>query len=132
MKVLVVDDSDILRERLVTMISGITGMVVAGEARSVRVAVESHRRLRPEVVILDIQLEDGDGITALKAIRKESRLTKVIMLTNYTYPQYRFKCLQEGADYFFDKSTEFEQMRALLEQMAVAPRLADSGTAERH
>lgn len=132
MKVLVVDDSDILRERLIAMIGEIDGMVVAGEAKGERMAGESYRRLRPEVVVLDIRLEDGDGIGVLKAIRKESPLTKVIMFTNYTYPQYRLKCMQEGADYFFDKSTEFEQMRALLAQLADAAQTTIAGSAERH
>jgi DNA-binding response OmpR family regulator len=53
----------------------------------------------------------------LQALKQGKQAPMVIMLTNYPYPQYRKKCLGLGADYFFDKSTEFEKVTELFKQL---------------
>jgi DNA-binding response OmpR family regulator len=68
-------------------------------------------------VILDIRMPGGSGMDVLQAIKREKQAPMVIMLTNYPYPQYRKKCLGLGADYFFDKSTEFEKVTELFKQL---------------
>jgi len=108
-KVLVVDDSRIVRERLLTLISEVPAVEVIGEAACVADAIRKIRRLRPEIVVLDISMPDGNGIQVLEAVGKTRRpQSHIIMLTNFAHEAYRERCLELGAQYFFDKSAEFE------------------------
>ena len=70
------------------------------------------------MVTLDIRLAGGNGIKVLERIKKEQPSSAVIMLTNYPYPQYREKCRQLGADYFFDKVTEIGSFVKVLKMLA--------------
>lgn len=118
MKVLIVDDSAIVRERLKAMLSEITELEDISQARDSLEAISSFQKLNPEVVILDIRMPGGSGIDVLKKIKKSIQPPVVIVLTNYPYPQYRRKCLDAGADFFFDKSTEFDKVTEVLNQMS--------------
>jgi DNA-binding NarL/FixJ family response regulator len=60
--------------------------------------------------VLDISMPGGSGVHVLETIKREQPALKVIMLTNFGHEQYRQKCLQLGADHFFDKTTEFEKV----------------------
>ena len=114
MKVLIVDDSELMRKRLSEMISQVEGVEIVGKAERSQEAIEAIQKLKPNVVILDIKMPGGSGIGVLEHIKKNNTNTKVIMFTNYPYPQYRKKCMDLGADYFFDKSTEFEEVVEVL------------------
>jgi len=87
---------------------------LAWQAQNASEAIAAFQHLRPEVAILDIQMPDGCGIDVLAHMKKESPQTTVIMLTNYPLPSFRKCCLEAGADYFFDKSTEFEKVIEVL------------------
>ena len=117
MKVFIVEDSLILRQRLVDMLSELSEIEIIGEAGDKTEAIDSIRRLKPDVVILDIRLPKGNGIEVLQNIKKGKVPPTVIMLTNYPYPQYRKKCLEAGAEFFFDKSSEFERIPQVLKQL---------------
>jgi len=117
MRVFLVDDSAIVRERLVSMLSEIKGVEIAGEAENAHDALEDIKKLKPDVVILDIRMPGGNGIDVLEKIKKSRPTTKVIIFTNYPYPQYRKKCMDGGADYFFDKSIEFEKVIEVLKSL---------------
>jgi DNA-binding NarL/FixJ family response regulator len=117
MKVFIADDSLVLRERLEEMLSDLTAIEIIGYAKDVPEAITSIRKLKPDVVILDIRMPGGSGIDVLQDIKKDNRTPVVIILTNYPYPQYRKKCMDLGADFFFDKSTEFEKITAVFKQM---------------
>jgi DNA-binding NarL/FixJ family response regulator len=122
-KVFIVDDSEILCARLRTLISGIEGVKVQECAYHVAGAIAALRRLAgcnaaPDVMILDMRLTDGSGIDVLKEARKCCPRTKVMVLTNYLDGQYRRICAEEGADFFLDKSMEFEQVGLLLRRMS--------------
>ena len=115
--VFIADDSLIVRERLVTMLDELAGIEIVGQAETVAEAISAIGKLQPDVVILDILMPDGSGIDVLLTIKKNEQLMSVvIVLTNYPYPAYRQKCLQAGADFFLDKSTEFDQIPILFEQ----------------
>ena len=116
-RVFIVDDSAILRERLITMLSELKGIQVIGQAKSSTEAEEAIPELKPDVVILDIRMHGGNGIEVLKNIKKDKNPPLVIMLTNYPYPQYRKKCGDAGANFFFDKSTEFEKITKVLKRL---------------
>jgi len=117
MKVFIVDDSTVLRERVIEMLSELPGIEIIGHAQNVSDALSAIKKLNPDVVILDIRIPGGSGIDVLQDIKKEKEAPMVIILTNYPYPQYRKKCLGLGADYFFDKSTEFEKVTELFKRL---------------
>jgi DNA-binding NarL/FixJ family response regulator len=119
MTVFIVDDSAIIRERLKTMLSEIPEVKIAGEAKDTSEATTSILRLKPNVVILDIRISEGNGIEVLNDIKQTNDAPMVIMLTNYPYPQYRKKCTEKGADFFFDKSTEFDKINDVLKKNIV-------------
>jgi len=114
MRVYVVDDSPLVRERLVALLSEIDGIDVIGTADNAEDGICGIAREKPDVAILDIRMPSGSGISVLEAVKKGDEPPTVIMLTNYPYPQYRKKCLETGADYFFDKSSEFHRVNEVL------------------
>jgi DNA-binding NarL/FixJ family response regulator len=116
--VLIVDDSETVRGRLAEMLAGVAGVEVAGQAASVAAARQAIAQLRPEAVILDLHLPDGNGLAVMAAARAAPPAPKFVVLTNYATPQYRQRCLADGASYFFDKSHEFERIPEALEQLA--------------
>jgi len=126
MKVFIVDDSKIVRDRLVILVSDLKKIEVIGQAKSTRQAIVAIRKLKPDVVILDIRMRDGNGIEVLANIKKNKSSPVIIMLTNYPYPQYRKKCLDAGADFFFDKSTEFERVIEVCQDLIAKPLKANS------
>lgn len=116
LKLFIVDDSLIVRERLVTMLDELAGIDIVGQAENVAEAINTIQRLQPDVVILDIQMPDGSGIDVLRTIKQAEAAPMVIILTNYPYQKHRETCLKAGADFFLDKSIEFDQIPKLLEQ----------------
>ena len=120
MKVFIADDSAVLRDRLSNMISEIEGVDIVGQVEDSVAALEAIERLRPDVAILDIRMPGGDGIAALEALKKRKNPPKVIVFTNYPYLQYRKRCLDAGADFFFYKATEFEILIDLLKHLVKA------------
>src|SRR5438105_2146178 len=104
MRVLIADDSGLVRDRLTVMLSEEAGIEIIGEAEDAFSAIESIQTHSPDVVILDIHMAGfASGIYVLERIKKLSNAPIVIMLTNYSHSQYRKRCADAGADYFFDK-----------------------------
>jgi two-component system response regulator DevR len=118
LKVFIADDSALVRERLAALISEIEGVEVVGQARDAPEALEGIQHLRPDAVTLDIRMPGNNGIQVLELIKKSTAAPVVIMLTAFPYPQYRQKCLEAGAEYFFDKATEFERVAQVVKQLA--------------
>ena len=118
MKVLLVDDSDILRNHLITILSDMENVDIVGESINTESAIKDLKKKKPDLVILDIRMPGEGGIHVLKIARKKYPDLKVIIFTDYPYPQYRTKCMEIGADYFFDKSTETEKMIDQIKQLA--------------
>lgn len=116
MKLLIVEDSQPVSERLRTTFSEVPGLQTE-IATDVRQGIARFRELGPEMVVLDVQLPDGSGLDVLEIIKQERPATRVLMFSNHAF--YRKRCVAEGADYFFDKSMDFEVLastvRALVE-----------------
>lgn len=117
MRLLIADDSEILRSRLIDLLSEVEGVKVVGEVSESHETIQAVQQLEPDIVILDIRIPGGDGILALEEIKKKPKPPIVIMFTNFPYLQYRKKCLDAGADFFFYKSTEFEALLVLLKKL---------------
>ena len=114
MKVLIADDSEVFVQRLVQALGEISGIEIVARARTGAEALQALREMRPEVMILDIRMPEGSGIDVLKGMQREKLTPIAIVLTNFAFSQYRKKCLQLGARFFFDKSADFNQVREAL------------------
>ncbi|MDD5323530.1 MAG: response regulator transcription factor [Methylococcales bacterium] len=114
MNVFVVEDSEIVRERIQSMLSVIPGVEVIGYAEDELGAIEHINALLPDVVTLDLHLQAGSGIGVLEDIKKHHPAIKVIVLTNYTDKPYADSCKSAGADCFFDKTFQFSLVRSAL------------------
>ncbi len=117
MRLFIADDSEILRSRLIEMFSEYKEIDIVGQTGYAEEAIESITKLLPDVVILDLKLPDGNGIDVLKKIKKVSISIKVIIFTNYPYFQYKKRCLEAGAEFFFYKAIEFEKLIEVLKQL---------------
>lgn len=109
-RVVVVDDHDLLRAGLVTVLSSDPELAVIGEAadgkEGTRVAVE----LRPDVVLMDVEMPGGDGITATARIRGLAPEVRVLILTMFDLDEYVVQALRAGAAGFLLKTTAPQQL----------------------
>lgn len=117
MKVFITDDSSIVVERLADLLGQIRGLELVGHAGDVPQAAQLIQKLNPDVIILDLQLPNGSGLDVLKVVKRNSHQTCVIVFTNFPYPQYRKRCLDAGANFFLDKSSDFDKIPAILGQL---------------
>ena len=109
MRIFIVEDSVIVRGRIIVMLSSIEGVSVCGMSGIMDEAIKAIAKEKPDLVLIDLKIFGGSGMDVLKNVKESSPSTVTIVLTNYPYQQYREKCSELGADYFFDKSTEFEK-----------------------
>jgi DNA-binding NarL/FixJ family response regulator len=119
-RVFIADDSATVRDRLTSLLGDMPLVELVGTAADAAAAISSIQQLKPDVVILDIRMPAGSGIGVLRTLQQRAEKPKFIMLTNYPFLQYRKTCLEAGASYFFDKSSEFEKIPQALEQLTTA------------
>jgi DNA-binding NarL/FixJ family response regulator len=114
MKVLIADDSDAIVNRLVSVLGGTDGIDVVGRTATVDETDRAIRTLRPDAIVLDLHMPGGHGIDVLDGLRRDRLSPIVIVLTNDDHPQFRRKCLEKGARFFLDKSTDFDLVGEIL------------------
>src|SRR5688500_3133404 len=119
MKVFLVEDSALLRSRLESLLASVPGARTVGYATGANDAIQAILAQRPEAVVLDIHLEQGNGFDVLHALQKAALPTAVFVLTNYPNEAYRRKAESLGARGFFDKSHDLAALRAALAGAAV-------------
>ena len=110
MRVLIADDSKPVRERLVSALTELEDIIIVGQAENIIETKILIKELNPDVAILDIRMPGGNGMDILENIKKFNPDITIMILTNYHFPQYKEKCLNLGADYFFSKSDEYEKI----------------------
>jgi DNA-binding NarL/FixJ family response regulator len=103
-----------IRERLVSLLEPVAGTQLIGFADRSDLAVSEIVRLRPDAVVLDLNLAHGTGVDVLRALQDSAPEVSVYVLTNFAIPQYRKLCMHLGASGFYDKSTEFEKVRDVI------------------
>lgn len=120
LKIVTVDDSSIITERLKYLLNEIDDIEILGNAHSISSAKELTSSVKPDVIILDINLSDDDygktGIDLLVEFRQKLPEAKIIIFTNHNELHYRLICLEKGANYFFDKSNESNKMTEVIKQ----------------
>jgi DNA-binding NarL/FixJ family response regulator len=120
--VFIADDSEPVAEMLRELITEPGRIEVIGQADSQASAIDGVRRLKPDVVVLDLQLKTGSGTDVIRAVRASPELskTKVIVISNHTSPHLKAGCLELGANEYFDKVKELPNLTEALRQLAVA------------
>jgi DNA-binding NarL/FixJ family response regulator len=121
-RVLLVEDSQHVRRRVRSLIEEGGPVKIVGEAATTTHARKLFLEHRPEVVVLDLQLEDGTSYAVLREIKQTHPACVVIVLTNFAIPECRESCRALGANFFFDKAKEFEQVPEVLGEMRRAKR----------
>jgi DNA-binding NarL/FixJ family response regulator len=106
MRVMVVEDAPMIRQRLVESIHELGGSVVA-EEETEGGSISALRATMPDLMLLDMTLAKGSGFGVLLEAKRINPLTRIIVLTSFAQEQFRKKCLEAGADYFFNKTTDF-------------------------
>src|SRR5208283_4602687 len=115
-KLFVVEDSPPIRSRVVELLAEIEGASIVGEAGSPDEAVAGILRTKPDCVVLDFQLTGGTGVDVLRAVHPGSPEIAFVVLTNHPTTQYRRACMEAGAAFFLDKSTEFGKLKHVVNQ----------------
>jgi DNA-binding NarL/FixJ family response regulator len=113
MKVFLVEDAPLLRERLIELIASV-GASNVGHAEGAQEAIQAILAATPDVVVLDLHLKEGSGFDVLRAVRKAAPTIAFFVLTNYPHDGYRASAERLGARGFFDKSSEFNKLREAL------------------
>ncbi|KAB0596626.1 response regulator [Cupriavidus gilardii] len=122
LRVLLIEDSAVLRSMLLEYLNAFSFVETVDWADTESTAIRLFESGRYEVVIVDLQLRQGNGINVLRAIQKAQAPGIRIVYTNHAQvPTYRRQCAEAGADYFFDKSLELEQVFRVIEEYAQAP-----------
>jgi two-component system, NarL family, response regulator DevR len=118
LNVILVEDSPVVRERLVELLDGEPGVTIVGQYEDANGAIDGIRNGNAHVILLDIKLSGSSGMQVMQAVAEEAPQIKVIVLTNYAEPQYRVRFLAAGALEVLDKSNEFHRVPALLRELA--------------
>ena len=119
LRVFLVEDSASVRERLDDFLSEPGKVEMIGFAATEADAVRELRTLPVDVAIVDLNLKEGTGLGVIESIRAlhATAPPTIIVLTNYAFPEFETACLERGADYFFDKSTQFGAVKVLLQSI---------------
>jgi len=113
-KILLVEDSKVLAERLSEAIGQIAGLDLIGTTDAEAVALAVARKENVDVIVLDLHLKQGTGFGVLRALASANRKTSVIVLTNYDLPEYKSAALALGATHFLDKAKDYWRLPEIL------------------
>ena len=117
-QVFIVDDSAPIRTRLAQLLGSMRDVAVVGEAGSASEAVAGILRLRPDSVLLDLNLMGSTGLEVMRKVRPQAPDVAFVVLTNHVESQYRDACLDAGARYFLDKSCDLDKVPHVIAEIA--------------
>lgn len=115
--IFIVDDLPSMRDRLRELVGDIEGVDIVGDAGTPEEAIAGILSTRPDCVLLDYQLLGGTGVDVLRAVHPRSPEIAFIVLTNHATAQHRRACIDAGARFFLDKSTEFGAIRGAIAEI---------------
>jgi two-component system response regulator DevR len=124
-RVMLVDDHEVVREGLRTLIGRQTGMKVVAEAGTMAEAVDAAAKAKPDVIVMDVRLPDGSGVEACRAIREVRPETRVIMLTSYADDEALFASIVAGAAGYLLKQTRGQALVDAITSVAAGRSLLD-------
>ena len=118
MTVLIVDDSPLILTKITELLEEFRAITTLKTCGSYAHAVHELDTCLPKIALLDINLPDKSGIELLKYVKAKSPETTVIMFTNHSTSYYRTLCLNLGANYFLDKSQDFDNIPLILTSLS--------------
>ena len=121
-RVLVVDDHELIRQGLVGAFSREPDMTVVGDAADVTQALKAYEQERPDVVVTDLQLPDGTGLDIIRAIRRESQQAGLVVVTMHSGDEQIFAAMQAGASGFVGKDAPATEVVKAARHAAISPR----------
>ena len=124
-RVMLVDDHEVVREGLRTLLGRHKDMVVVGEAGTMAEAIETAAKAKPDVIVMDVRLPDGSGVEACRTIREARPETKVIMLTSYADDEALFASIVAGAAGYLLKQTRGQAVIDAIDAVAQGRSLLD-------
>ncbi len=124
-KVLIVDDHEVVRMGLRSLLNREGSVEVVGEAGSLAEAVDSASRFTPDVAVMDVRLPDGSGVEACREIRAKNPKVQVIMLTSYADDEAVLASIMAGAAGYFLKQTRGKELIRAIETVAAGQSLLD-------
>jgi two-component system response regulator DevR len=131
LRILLVDDHEVVRLGVRGLIDRQEGMEVVGEAGTVREAVNQAEQLVPDVVVLDIRLPGGDGLEACRQIKALRPETRIIILTSYPDDEKLFDAIACGADGYVLKQIGSDDLIRALEQVGRGESMLDPAVTAR-
>jgi two-component system, OmpR family, response regulator len=120
LRVLLVEDSKVLTERLAEAIRQIADVELVGTADTEAAAVAAVKRDAVDVIILDLHLKQGTGFGVMRALATNQLKPRIIVLTNYDLPEYKNAALALGASHFLDKSRDYGRLPEVLREICDA------------
>jgi two-component system response regulator DevR len=127
LRVMLVDDHEIVRDGIRAMLDAEDDVVVTTEASTVREAVDEAARTRPDVVVMDVRLSDGSGIEATREIRAARPETKVLMLTSFADDEALFSSIMAGASGYVLKQVKSGDLLRAIRAVGAGDSLLDPG-----
>jgi DNA-binding NarL/FixJ family response regulator len=131
LRLVIVDDHEVVRQGLVALLDRRPGFQVVGEAGTAAEAIEQARRLQPDLVIMDVRLPDGSGIEACREIRAEQPGTRVVMLTSYPDEEAVLSAIVAGASGYLLKQIRARDLVSALESVGRGESLLDPAVTEK-
>jgi two-component system, NarL family, response regulator DevR len=131
LRVLVVDDHEVVRQGLVALLDRRPGFQVVAQAGSVQEAIAQARLQRPDIVVMDVRLPDGSGVEACREIRAEMPETRVIMLTSFPDDEAVLSAIVAGASGYLLKQIRARDLLSALEAVGRGESLLDPAVTER-
>ena len=125
LRILLVDDHEVVRVGIGALIDRQPGMEVVGEAATVREAVNQAGQLAPDVVVMDVRLPGGSGLDACQQIKAQRPETRVIILTSYPDDEVLFDAIASGADGYVLKKIGSDDLIRALERVGRGENLLD-------
>jgi two-component system response regulator DesR len=117
MRVLLADDSGLILERLTEMLNMYKKVEIVGSLKNGTDTLEALRALKPDLAIVDLKMPGLSGLEVIHEIRKEDKAVKIIILTFYSSDYYRKISINAGADYFFNKVDDFDEVSMVVAGM---------------
>ncbi|MEI7726860.1 MAG: response regulator [Bacteroidota bacterium] len=118
MKILIIDDSVFFREKLKEAIKSLDITILILEELTFESGKRAFAYHNPDLVILEIEIQGKSGIKLLQEIKSSSLSCMVIIFTNYSSEEFKANCLENGADYFFDKSKTYVELLEIIRSQA--------------
>ena len=131
LRLVVVDDHEVVRQGLVALLARRPGFQVVAEAGTVAEALAATRRFQPDLVVMDVRLPDGTGIEACREIRAEMPATRVVMLTSYPDEEAVLSAILAGASGYLLKQIRARDLVDALEAVGRGDSLLDPAVTER-